>query len=109
MWKRLLNALKSATIGHSVPASEGTAFYVYRVKRPEGDRDIVSLVPDAFEFGLSGEAIVGEYTRLLEEGERVTEASFRPNPAFVTIHTPSRTVATPTRTTLPAEEFQLGA
>src|SRR5438445_2777661 len=83
MWKQLLHLLKSATIGRSVPASAGTPFYVYRVKTPEGDRDLVSLLSGAFEFGLIEEAIVGECTQSLEDGKHVTEANFRPNPTFV--------------------------
>ena len=71
MWKQLLHLLKSATIGRSVPASAGTPFYVYRVKTPEGDRDLVSLLSGAFEFGLIEEAIVGECTQSLEDDEHV--------------------------------------
>jgi hypothetical protein len=80
MWKQLLKRLKSAKRAFDAAR---TTFYVYRVHTPEGDRDIVSLFAGASEFGLTGEAIVGGYTRVLEEGERATEANFQPNPMFV--------------------------
>jgi hypothetical protein len=83
MWKKLLNAVKSVITSRSVPASTRTPFHVYRVATPEGDRDLVSLCSDGFEFGLIEESMVGEVVPLLEEGDRITEANFRPNPAFV--------------------------
>ena len=85
MWKQLLNVLRAGVTGAPVSAQTRAPFHVYRVETPTGSRDIVSLLSKdvAFEFGLVGEAIVGEYAPLLKEGERPTDANFRPNPAFV--------------------------
>lgn len=82
MWDLLLRALRAGPKG--VPVTRAP-FYVYRVNTPTGSRDIVSLLSKdvVFEFGIVGEAIVGEYAPLLKEGERLTDANFRPNPAFV--------------------------
>ena len=83
MWKQLLTRLRSGVISRFGSSTARTGFYVYRVKTSAGERDIVSLFSGAFEAGLITEAIVGEYTHLLEEGESANDASFRPNPAFV--------------------------
>lgn len=82
MWDLLLRALSGGARG--VPVTRAP-FYVCRVRTPTESKDIVSLVSGdvVSEFGLVGEAIVGECVPMLKDGERVTEANFRPNPYFV--------------------------
>jgi hypothetical protein len=67
----------------SIPSSD--AYYVYRVQRPGGLEDVVSLLPPDIVFGtaFSGAAIVGRCVKLLEKGESITDANFRPNRYFV--------------------------
>lgn len=68
-----------------------TDFTVYRVRRPDGLDgfvDAVALLPPEFvckSGGLADEAIVGFCTQLLNEGDRITAATFLPNKAFVDI------------------------
>jgi hypothetical protein len=61
------------------------SFCVCRVRFPDGFKDIVSLLPHdlIFASGLAAQAIVGRCVRLLEEGESITEANFRPNRLFI--------------------------
>jgi len=84
MWKRLKELL-SGSEADSVPADGTEPFHVYRVKSPEGFRDVVSLLPDdvVFVSGLAGEAIVGHCTQLLEKGVSITDVNFQPNKLFV--------------------------
>jgi hypothetical protein len=83
MWKQLLKLLTGARTD-PVPA-DSNAYYVYRVKLPEGFRDVVSLVPHdtVFASGLTEEAIIGDCTQLLHKNGRITDTNFRPNKPFV--------------------------
>jgi len=85
MWKQLLKAVKSRVAGARASSKPRTLFYIHRAERPTGSSDFVSLVSGdiVFEYGLVGDAIVGECIHLLEEGEHITAANFRPNRAFV--------------------------
>ena len=58
---------------------------VYRVRMPDGLRDVVSLLPmeSGFTEGLAPESIVGSCPRLLEHGEKVSPNNFARNPVFV--------------------------
>lgn len=61
-----------------------STFYVYRVRFPEGFRDVASLLPLdlGFAFGLAAEVIVGAWTTL-QEGDSITDAGFQANRHFV--------------------------
>jgi hypothetical protein len=85
MWKTLLSSLASRRHVEPVPPGRGAEFYVYRVRLPEGFKDVVSLVPhdSAFQSGIAGEAIVGVCPELLDKDEPVTVSNFRPNKRFV--------------------------
>lgn len=85
MWKQLVNALKSGVAGVRVPSRPRVPFYVHRAETQSGPHDFVSLVSADIvsEYGLVGDAIVGECVHLLEEGEPLTAANVRPNRAFV--------------------------
>ena len=48
----------SSAFGFDTP-NERTASYLYRVNTPEGECDVLSLYPSAFEFRLAEESIVG--------------------------------------------------
>ncbi len=83
--KRLLKWLTSrAPVAPLVPDRD-TAFSVYRVRLPEGERDVVSLLPRevVFKSGLASEAIVGVCTELLKTGDHVTPLNFMANKVFV--------------------------
>jgi hypothetical protein len=86
MWKLLVNALKSGVARARVSSSKPRPpFYVHRAVTQTGSHDLVSLLSSdtVFEYGLVGDAIVGECIHLLEEDDQVTTANFRPNRAFV--------------------------
>jgi hypothetical protein len=63
-------------------------FNVYRVRlpeRPEEFVDVVSLLPPEVcgNHGLAGEVIAGFCTRLMQQGEKISAETFRPNRPFI--------------------------
>jgi hypothetical protein len=58
---------------------------VYRVRMPDGLKDVVSLLPmeAGFSEGLAPEAIVGVSTLLLDRGQKMTPENFVRNRVFV--------------------------
>jgi hypothetical protein len=85
MWDKILKVTLPGRSTEAPSTAVSSGFHVYRVKLPEGLKDVVSLVPQeaAFESGFASEAIVGVCTQLLEKGDRITVANFRPNKQFV--------------------------
>jgi hypothetical protein len=87
MWKRLKEFM-SASKPDAVSSDGSTPFYVYRVQLPDGLRqDVVSLLADDIVLlsGLTGAAIVGVCSQLLDPGASITEANFRANQRFVAV------------------------
>jgi hypothetical protein len=65
-------------------------FTIYRVRLPEKPQefvDLVSLLPPevCFAHGLAGEVIAGFCTRLMQQGEKISPETFRPNRPFVNL------------------------
>jgi hypothetical protein len=84
MWKLLKGLVSGGQVESSSMASN-SSFYGYRVRFPDGFQDVVSLLPHdiVFASGLAGEVIVGGCKQLLEKGDSITDANFRPNRRFL--------------------------
>jgi hypothetical protein len=86
MWQWLKQSLSSGR-GRGTAAAEHvgrTGFYVYRIRTPDGEVEVVSLVPpeQVVSEGLSAPAIIGGYGGIVEN-ERDLVSGFRPNGAFL--------------------------
>ena len=109
MWQRLFRALFPNDSTAVAQAENPEGFYVYRVRLPEGIKDVMSLAPDAFEAGLRPEAIIGVFTEPVERGAGLAVANFRPNTVFVELLHDVVATQAPTLPDLQAEARRQGS
>jgi hypothetical protein len=84
MWQRLWGWFSGNAADQRGSAGSDDRFHVYRVRHPEGEREIVSLLPEdrAFAAGLSEMSIVG-VSKGRKPGDSWNAANLLPNPRFI--------------------------